>query len=361
MSDAASHLQRLIALKGPLSLSEFMTEALWHPRAGYYAGSEVLGAAGDYVTSPEISQMFGELLGLWCVAMWEAMGRPRPLLLLELGPGRGTLMADALRAARSRPDFLAAAELHLVEASQRLARLQRARLEGVPASWHAHLGEVPEGASIVLANEFLDALPIVQLERSAAGWRERLVDYHPGAGFRFILAPGPAAQEALLSPAERAAPVGSIAELSPAAISLASTLARRLVEQGGGALFIDYGRRAGERGPTLQALRRHARADALATPGHADLTAHVDFAAFARAAREAGAACHGPIAQGAFLAALGIRERAERLTAAAPQQAEAVRASLRRLIAPEAMGSLFQAFALAHPALPVPPGFERAP
>jgi len=361
VSDASGHLKRLIALKGPLSLSEFMTTALWHPQDGYYAQSEVLGAKGDYVTSPEISQMFGELLGLWSAAAWETMGRPAPLRLIELGPGRGLLMADALRAARAQPGFLAAAHIHLVEASPRLAALQRARLEGAGASWHADLAAVPEGPTILLANEFLDALPILQLERTQRGWRERLVDYDRAAGrFRFTLSLRPTAAEAVLSPPERAAPVGSIAELSPAAISLVSTIAQRLVEHGGFALFIDYGRETAGLGSTLQALSRHSRHDALTAPGTADLTAHVDFAALERAAREAGAACHGPIAQGEFLIALGIRERAERLAAAASrEQAEGIHGALRRLIEPGEMGTLFKALVLAHPALPVPPGFRE--
>ncbi|MGO8868247.1 MAG: class I SAM-dependent methyltransferase [Alphaproteobacteria bacterium] len=361
MSDASGHLKRLIALKGPLSLSEFMTTALWHPQDGYYAQSEVLGAKGDYVTSPEISQMFGELLGLWSAAAWVAMGRPAPLRLIELGPGRGLLMADALRAARNQPAFLAAAHIHLVEASPRLAAVQRARLEGARASWHADLAAVPEGPTILLANEFLDALPILQLERTRAGWRERLVDYDSAAGrFRFTLSSHPTAAEAMLSPAARAAPVGSIAELSPAAISLVSTIAQRLVEHGGFALFIDYGRETAGLGSTLQALSRHSRHDALTAPGTADLTAHVDFAALERAAREAGAACHGSIAQGEFLIALGIRERAGRLAAAASrEQVEGIHGALRRLIEPGEMGTLFKALVLAHPALPVPPGFRE--
>ena len=361
MSDAGPHLRQLIALKGPLSLAEFMTAALWHPRAGYYARSEVLGAAGDYVTSPEISQMFGELLGLWSAALWDAMGRPQPVRLVELGPGRGLLMADALRALRVRPDFLAAADVHLVEASRHLAETQRRQLAAA-ASWHAEFASVPEGATILLANEFLDALPILQLERTAAGWRERLVDYDAAAGrFRFTLSLRPTPQEALLAPAERAAPLGSVVEVSPAAIGLVSTIAQRLAAHGGAALFVDYGRAAGETGATLQALRRHKRHDALEAPGSADLTARVDFAALARAVLEAGAACHGPLAQGEFLVQLGIRERAERLAAATPQQANAIQQALERLIAHDEMGTLFQAFVVAHPDLPVPPGFEAAP
>jgi NADH dehydrogenase [ubiquinone] 1 alpha subcomplex assembly factor 7 len=356
-----AHLRRLIALKGPLSLAEFMTEALWHPDAGYYARSAVLGAAGDYVTAPELSQMFGELIGLWCAAAWEAMGKPRPFHLVELGPGRGLLMADALRAARVMPGFLEAAGIHLVEASPRLREAQRARLAGQAISWHGDLGGVPEGPTVLIANEFLDALPIIQLERTAAGWRERLVDYHAESGkFRFILAAWPTPSERLLSPEQAAAPVGSVAELAPAAIGLVGAIARRMVAHGGAALLIDYGTAESRCSATLQALRRHQRHDALEEPGTADLTAHVDFAAIARAAREAGATVHGPIPQGSFLERLGIRERARRLAASGtPEQAAAMEATLRRLIEPAEMGTLFKALALTHPRMPVPAGFEE--
>lgn len=363
MSDASGHLKRLIALKGPLSLAEFMTEALWHPGVGYYAGSEVLGAGGDYVTAPEISQMFGELIGLWCAASWDQMGRPAPTHLVELGPGRGLLMADALRAARVMPGFLDAIELHLVEASERLRERQREHLKGSAIHWHRDLGTVPEGPLILVANEFLDALPILQLERTAAGWRERLVDYDEGSRrFRFTLAAEAALAASLLSPQQEAAPAGAVAEVSPAAISLVINVALRLVEHGGVALFIDYGPAESGLGATLQALKEHRRHDALEAPGSADLTAHVDFAALARAAREAGAKCHGPIEQGRFLRRIGILERAERLgKAASAAHAKEIAAALRRLIDFAEMGTLFKALALAHPALPVPAGFEEVP
>ncbi|MFI4986017.1 MAG: class I SAM-dependent methyltransferase [Alphaproteobacteria bacterium] len=361
MSGSGGHLKRLIRRKGPLSLAEFMTEALWHPREGYYAQSPVLGAAGDYVTAPEISQMFGELLGLWSAAAWDRMGRPSPVLLVELGPGRGLMMADALRALRLRPDFRAAAECHLVEASARLAEAQRARLAGHSLTWHRDIAGLPEGAVILIANEFLDALPILQLEQTAAGWRERLVDYDAALQrFHFTLGLLPAAAAALLSREEQAAPVGSVAEVSPAAISLVSNIARRVAADGGIALFIDYGRDTGSLGSTLQALKQHARHDALEAPGSADLTSHVDFAALARAAREMGARVHGPIAQGRFLLELGILGRADHLVrAATAEQAEEIQAALKRLIGGGEMGTLFKALAIAHPALPVPPGFEE--
>ena len=360
MSDTGEHLRRLIALKGPLSLTEFMTEALWHPSEGYYAKSEVLGRAGDYTTAPEISQMFGELIGLWAGSVWQAMGRPSPVRLVELGPGRGTLLSDARRAAHLVPGFLAAIELHLVEASPRLRARQCETLAGGAPRWHAHFAAVPDGPFILIANEFLDALPILQLERTASGWRERLVAYDERRErFHFVLARRATLAVPLLMPEIAAAPLGSIAELSPAALSLATMIAARLAAHGGAALLIDYGSAKSRTGATLQALRHHRRQDPLEAPGTADLTAHVDFAAIARAAREAGAAVHGPIEQRVFLTRLGVVPRAERLAAATTGgQAEAIRAALRRLIDTREMGTLFKAIALTHPQLPTPAGFE---
>lgn len=358
MSGLAQSLRRRIELAGPLSLAQFMTESLWHPSEGYYARSEVLGAAGDFVTAPEIHQMFGELVGLWCVSVWRQMGSPARFLVVELGPGRGTLMADLLRAARAAPGFLEAAALHLVEASPRLRERQRAALAGHAAEWHDDLAGLPDGAAILIVNEFFDALPIIQLEKTSGGWHERLVDLDPAGGFRFVCAPEPSAASALVPPELAGAPPGSLIELSPAGLSLAATIGARVAQQGGAALIVDYGPDESRLGPTLQALRRHARHDPLAEPGMADLTAHVDFASLARAAREAGALAYGPVPQGLFLERLGIRARAERLTVNATRaQAGAIRSALRRLIDPAEMGTLFKALAITHPALPLPAGF----
>jgi NADH dehydrogenase [ubiquinone] 1 alpha subcomplex assembly factor 7 len=360
LSGLGAHLERLIALKGPLSLAEFMIESLWHPSAGYYAQSAAIGPSGDYVTAPEISQMFGELIGAWCVATWIAMGRPVPFELIELGPGRGTMMADALRAARIERGFHQAARIHLVEASARMREVQRTLAQDGDVTWHDSFGTVPEGPTILVANEFLDALPILQFERTESGWRERLVEFDKSSGrFRFVRAQHETPAAALLPPTFASAAPGSIAELCPAALSLAASVALRLATEGGAALFIDYGPRESRLGATLQALRGHRRHDPLDEPGRADLTAHVDFANFARAASEAGAACHGPVEQGVFLGHLGIRERAERLSSAASAaQAGAIQAALRRLIDGAEMGTLFKALALTHPRLPIPAGFE---
>jgi SAM-dependent MidA family methyltransferase len=314
--------------------------------AAYYARHDPFA---DFTTAPEIFQGFGEVLGAWAVAVWQAMGRPDPVILAEAGPGRGTLMADALRLiTRRAPDFAAALSLHLVEASPRLRAIQAARLPG--AAWHATVGELPPGPLVFLANEFLDALPIRQFVRRGAGWTERFVR----AGV-FVEQPA----EAPEGEAAHGAAEGAVVETGQAA-ALVGALGARLRAQGGVALFLDYGPEASAPGDSLQALRGGAPADPLADPGSADLTAHVDFAACARAARAAGAAVHGPIAQGRFLIGLGLMARAQALARTRPaREAAGLIAAARRLVLPEAMGTLFKALAISHPDLPVPPGFAR--
>lgn len=351
-----------IALSGPLTVADYMAEALGHPRFGYYATRDPLGAAGDFVTAPEISQMFGELIGLWCAVVWRAMGRPDPVHWGELGPGRGTLIADALRAGRTVPGFVEAARLHLVETSPVLRRLQAATLARAepphPPLWHADLSGIADGPLILVANEFLDALPIRQYVRTAAGWHERLVTADAnGGGLAWALSP-PLSRPPLLSPAVLDAPVGAVAEVSPAVIGVVDAIGRRLAEAGGAALIVDYGHARSAAGDTLQAVRGHAYHDPLADPGQADLTAHVDFETVLRAGAEAGARPFGPLPQGLFLERLGLGARAEALLAGAdPAQAEAIRTARHRLTAPEQMGSLFKAVSLQHPELPPPPGF----
>lgn len=361
-------LSRRIAAAGPLSLAEYMAEALGHPRHGYYATRDPLGAAGDFVTAPEISQMFGELLGLWCAACWDRLGRPDPVLLAELGPGRGTLMADALRAARVMPGFLGALRLHLVETSPVLRAAQAAALESVaaagpelaaPPSWHATAAELPDGPLLLLANEFFDALPVRQFQRTPVGWRERRIGWDADiGGLRWVLAAAPDPAAALIDPTLDSAPVGAIAEVGLAGRVLAAELGRRIAAEGGAALIIDYGYAAPGTGDTFQAVRRHRFADPLAAPGEADLTAHVDFAALAAVARQAGAVPHGPLPQGEFLRRLGIAERAAMLRArAVPGRSAAIDTALDRLTDPDQMGTLFKVLALAAPTMGAPPGF----
>ena len=358
-------LAQRIRATGPLTIADFIAEALLHPRLGYYTTRDPLGARGDFVTAPEISQIFGELLGLWCADAWDKMGRPPRVLLAELGPGRGTLMADSLRAAQRAPDFRRALELHLVEASPVLRAAQRAALADARPVWHDSVATLPDGPLILIANEFLDALPIRQLWRGERAWHERLVGLDSaGEALAFVVDGAPSAAAALLPPRLRDAAPGSLCEIRPAALSLAATLGARLRQQGGIALFIDYGYRPSACGDTLQALSRHRHHAVLEEPGEADLTAHVDFAAFAEAARGAGARVWGPVAQGGFLVALGLAARAGALVAsAAPEQIAAIESGCRRLIDPAEMGTLFKALALTHPDFPAPAGIaeEYAP
>ncbi len=341
-------LKRRIAASGPITVAEFMRAALAEQDAGYYATRDPLGAGGDFVTAPEISQMFGELIGLWCVDAWEKAGAPDPFLLVELGPGRGTLMTDALRAARVRPGFLSAMRLHLVEISRPLREAQDNRLGQFHPLWHGDLTTVPEGSAMILGNEFLDALPIHQFQMTEQGWRERGVGLAGDAFAWVLLPPGP--QVGLLQQAHRNALPGEIAELCPSAVSLAHALGERMVEEGIATLFIDYGSAASGIGDSLQAVKAHRFRDPLAEVGNADLTAHVDFAAVAAAAREAGARVHGPLEQGVFLETLGIRTRAALLSAKADAADRVgIAQDMARLIDPAQMGSLFKALAITHP------------
>ena len=357
MSTLADSLRRDIAVGGPITVARFIAEALGHRAHGYYAGGgrDPLGAAGDFITAPEISQMFGELIGLWFVDTWQAMGVPEPFRLVELGPGRGTLMVDALRAAAKVPEFGGAATLHLIERSAALRERQRQTLSCQAPHWHNDFSEVPEGPVIVIANEFFDALPVHQFAATPCGWRERLVGLaEDSEGFALRLAPGPTPALALLLALE--ADETGVAEVCPAGLTLAGEIATRVKVEGGAALVIDYGR-TGASGDSLQAVRGHCRHDPLSDPGEVDLTALVDFAALTRSAAEAGAAVHGPVPQGAFLQALGIETRAAALSRVADEsQIVDITSALSRLTSPEGMGELFQVLAIADPLLPVPAG-----
>lgn len=351
---AADALARRIAREGPVTVAEFMATALLHPRHGYYMRGGAIGRAGDFITAPEVHQAFGETLGAWCVDFWERAGGPRPFVLLELGPGRGTLMRDVLRAARSvRPAFADAAEVWLVEASPALREEQARAVPG--ARFALDPGGAPEGFTIALANEFLDALPVRQFARHEGRWEERLVGWDPArGGFAFTRSGRPSPFAAGLA---ADAPEGTVAEISPAAHAVAAGLAGRVRESGGAALLLDYGRDPDEPAGTLRAVRRHRPDDPLRAPGEADLSVRVDFDALAGTARAEGARVLGPAAQGAFLERLGIRERAGALAWTDPARAAGAAAGVRRLTAPGAMGARFQALALAGPEGPEPAGF----
>ncbi len=351
-------LRARIRAQGPISVGQYMAAALFEPGVGYYATKDPLGQAGDFITAPEISQIFGELIGLWSVSVWEAMGAPDPLLWIELGPGRGTLFADALRAVgQASPAFAAAVRLHLVEGSAPLRARQRQalarRVAAERIAWHDEFHQVPPGPALIIANEFVDALPVEQIVRTAEGWRERRIGVAEDGALMFTLGePAAAAIPDDLADARE----GSVFERCPAGEALASAIAARLTAAGGAALLIDYGDAPSGLGDTLQAVRGHRKWPVLAEPGTADLTHQVDFAALRRAAEAAGGRVYGPLPQGLFLGRLGIEARARAL-ADDHREEDRVMAGVHRLIHPRRMGVLFKALSIADPALQPPPGF----
>jgi SAM-dependent MidA family methyltransferase len=338
-------LSRAITLAGPIPLSQYMGAANAH----YYATRDPLGARGDFTTAPEISQMFGELIGAWLADLWDRAGRPE-VRYVEFGPGRGTLAADALRAMGKAG---LAPPVHFVEASP---TLREAQAERVPnAEWSLELLGVEEDLPLlVVANEFFDALPIRQLVKTQAGWRERLVACQDTL---FLPIVGERGFDQIIPIPLRDADPGAIIETSPATVAIVRALARRLLAQGGAALIVDYGYEGPAIGDTLQAVRGHQYANPFEDPGEADLTAHVDFATLKEAAEAEGLVVHGPVTQGAFLTALGIDARAEALARAAPERAEGIATDRERLVGQEAMGELFKVIALTAPGWPVPAGF----
>jgi NADH dehydrogenase [ubiquinone] 1 alpha subcomplex assembly factor 7 len=355
----AGKIARRIRQEGPLSLAAFMAMALHDPDDGYYARRDPIGAAGDFTTSPEISQIFGELIGLCCADWWQRVGRSDPVILAELGPGRGVLMQDFLRASASVPEFRAALRLQLVETSPVLRTEQQRRLGPAEPRWANSFDELPDGLLLLVANEFLDALPIRQMIRGASEWKERMVALDDQCRFAFAEGPESPALSVLVPPSLRAFPAGSVVEICPAAATLAANLGDRLARTPGLALFIDYGHSPSASGPTLAALRDHQAVDLFDEPGSADISAHVNFAAFCEAAEARGARAYGPVPQGRFLLALGAQARLAGLTArASMEQRGLLDSGLRRLIDPGEMGTLFRVLALTSPGLPAPAGFS---
>jgi len=356
MTPLEREIRAIIETEGPMTVSDYMQLCLAHPRHGYYVTRDPLGARGDFITAPEVSQMFGELIGAWAAAVWQQMGSPAGVHLVELGPGRGTLMADALRAAKALPKFRAALAVHLVEISPALRVRQEQTLAAeAPIRWHDTIESIPDGPAIVIANEFVDALRVHQFVKDSDGWHLRVVGIVDGK-LGFLVVPAPMRKE--FNDESPEAPNGAILERrDEAPIEL---LSQRLVRQGGAALIIDYGHaRPGYR-DTLQAVRNHQFADPLTDPGEADLTTQVNFGELVVWGRRNGAATSGPITQGEFLRRLGIVERAARLkTKATPKQSADIDAALARLTAPDQMGDLFKVLAIADPKLGVPPGFDR--
>ena len=359
MNPLGQRIAALIAAQGPISIAEFMIMALHDPHGGYYATRDPFGVAGDFITAPEISQMFGEFLGLWCVQVWHDQGRPAHKRLVELGPGRGTLMDDALRAMRVAPEFLNDLEIVLVEASPTLRDLQRQRLKewGDQIRWTDRFDEsLGDRPLFLLANEFFDALPIRQYVKTVRGWCERMVTADASGALAFVLSPVPAAD--ITIPPDRAfAPDGGVYEVSPAGLALTEEIARVITHQGGGALIVDYGYDASGFGETLQAVAGNSFAALLEEPGESDLSAHVDFPTLAACARSADADVYGPAGQGDFLEDLGLVDRAERLRVQNPHSADDIWKAVERLVTPEQMGTLFKALAIMPKTAPKPPGF----
>lgn len=352
MTALADRMIQQIMANGPMTMADYMGQCLMHPELGYYVTRDPLGAAGDFTTAPEISQMFGELVGLSLAQAWLDQGAPSSFLLVEVGPGRGTLMADVMRATKDVPGFHDAAALHLVEGSEPLRAAQRQALGAYAPEWHGGFESVPQGPTFLIANEFFDALPVRQGERTEAGWAERTVGLRDGA-----LCLGLTPSHALSALDHRLADTrpGDVVEFSPVAQMLAEDIGRRIAGQGGMALIVDYGDWH-SLGDTVQAVQGHQPVGILDTPGEADLTAHVDFEALALAAPCA----HTRLTpQGVFLERLGITERAQALAKGLSGAAlEAHVAAHRRLTHPSEMGTLFKVMGLYPKGAAPPPGLE---
>jgi SAM-dependent MidA family methyltransferase len=360
MNPLGQRIARLIEAQGPISIAQFMTIALHDPQSGYYATRDPFGRQGDFTTAPEISQMFGELLGLWIAQCWHDRKRPAARLV-ELGPGRGTLMRDALRViTQLMPEFLTKVEVVLVEASPTLTAIQKDTLaaSGANIRWAGQFDDaLADKPLFLLANEFFDALPIRQFVKTARGWCERMVVLNADGALDFALAPE--AVPSSLIPANRdGAPMGAFYETAPGATALVQQIAEVIAHKGGAALIVDYGYGADAGfGETLQAVAAQKYAPVLEAPGDADLSAHVDFAALSDVARESGAKAYGPAGQGDLLEAIGIVQRAATLAHGRLGSNPEIDSQLERLILPDQMGTLFKALAIAPVNAPTPPGF----
>jgi SAM-dependent MidA family methyltransferase len=360
-----AEIRRRIAMAGPMPVRQYMELCLNHPVHGYYTTRDPLGRSGDFITAPEVSQVFGELVGLWSASVWHLMGEPENVRLVELGPGRGTMMLDMLRAMRAVPAFRAAVVVHLVEISPALRKRQEEAMVAseVPVMWHQTFDEVPDGPAIVVANELFDALPVNQAVKQFNGWYERVVEIDADGNLAFGMSNDVIPLfDQLVPDTMRDASIGSIYEWRADTLPLA--LGRRLAQQGGAALVIDYGHIESAAGDTLQAVGGHTFINSLRSPGETDLTAHVDFQALAQGAESMGARITGPVEQGTFLRNLGIDKRAAALRSlASREKAVEIDGAIKRLTGQgrTEMGKLFKIVGMTHPSIGKLPGFEPGP
>jgi SAM-dependent MidA family methyltransferase len=356
-----SLIAKMIAEDGPMGLDRYMQLCLGHGEHGYYMSRDPFGARGDFTTAPEVSQIFGELIGIWCVSTWQIMQAPDPVRVIEIGPGRGTLMSDLLRAARVMPGFADSVKVHLVETSPVLRAIQKETLSGTKAeiNWHDDVTDVPAGPALVVGNEFFDALPVRQLQLTGDGWHERVVGLDDERKLQIGLARDTIPAGSLpdwVKPAE----TGDIVELAPVRDAYAQKVADRISRDGGAALFVDYGHVRSGTGDTLQAVRRHEYVDILHEPGHCDLTAHVDFAALAAVFALSGLKVFGPVTQSRFLAGMGLAERVEMLSKrGGARERMKVADGARRLVAGTEMGHLFKVIVATDAGMATPVPFAQ--
>lgn len=365
----AIKLRQRIQSEGPITLHDYMEACLADPEHGYYLVRDPFGTGGDFITAPDVCQIFGELLGLWCVHVWAELGMPKNCKLVELGPGRGALMGDALRAASLVPDFLQSVEVHFVETSKALCAAQEEHLRSQAEEqerelpklfWHDRLADVPDGPTFLIANEFLDALPIRQFQFKGGQWYERMIALDENEGFIYALADQPHDEQASFPPIHKQAGENDFLELCPARAGVVRQMAARANGHPFAGVLIDYGYGEPALGDSFQAIKSHEFTDPLEEPGLADVTAHVDFAHVLDTGREYGLTGHGPVSQRDFLVSLGVRERAAQLMENMENMfaAQQFMIGLQRLIEPDQMGTLFKVVAFTGTDQPEVPGFE---
>lgn len=358
------YIKSIIKAQGPLTIAQYMAICLSDSEHGYYIKNIPLGKEGDFITSPEISQMFGELLGIWSATMWQNMDMPDDIAIVELGPGKGTLMSDFLRGTENVPGFHDSISVHLVEISPALKEAQKKTLEDfdIDIEWHQTFSEIPKKPSIIIGNEFFDALPIHQFVKTVGGWREKMVVETEDGILNFSLSPTETTSCALIPENLRNSPEDSVVEVCPSMIVIAQEIAAHIIENGGVALFIDYGYEESLLKSTFQAVKDHKFHDPLQNPCEADLTTFVDFSAIKKVAKENKINVHGCIDQADLLKKLGIDVRAKMLSQnASEKQKQEIELQLERIIGENQMGRLFKCLALSNPLLPTPIGFEDDP